>query len=250
MRRSVANGTLGIAERSSALSLRTMARMRYRLRARARPPIHHRNTRQSIFDSVRRSLCVQDGGHASAARVAQSSSRQAYGRHLLSIRNSQRQNLFALKFLHIYFFYRRIFLGACQGPLPVVGMPLIWFLLRYLAEPDFYVDWAALCTSSGRGIDFLYILFFRACTIAYGERRARILSVIETQLRHHGLPIPSAGICLAPIALTPPLSPTLGLRCDSPCWPTSSAVCLIPIPSYSHQCCSEDPLVPIPTQCA
>ena len=198
MRRSIANGTLVSAMRALAAPLRNMARMRYRLRARERPSLGTRRSRASIFDTVRRSLCVQDGGHFNAARVVQSSSRHKYGSTLSSIRDSQRHNIFSLKFVHVYFFYRRIFLGNRQGHLPVVGMPFIWFLIRYLAEPSCYVDWPALCAMSGCGLDFLYITFFRASTLAHDVRRARALSVIEAQLTHHGLPIPSEGICLVP----------------------------------------------------
>ena len=91
-----------------------------------------------------------------------------------------------------------VFLGAHQGPLPVVGLRFAWFLIRYLAEPFFHVDWPALCVASGCGLDFLYVLFFPATTLAYNIRRARAISAIEGQLRFHGLPIPSEGVCLAP----------------------------------------------------
>ena len=80
----------------------------------------------------------------------------------------------------------------------MVGLPFVWFLTRYLSEPSYHVDWPALCAMSGCGLDFLYIVFFRATSLAYNMRRARALSVIEDQLRFNGLPIPSEGICLAP----------------------------------------------------
>ena len=61
----------------------------------------------------------------------------------------------------------------------------MWFLLRFLAEKNIEVPWDILKTTYGLGPDMFYFLLQFTGRMHRNVMRARVVSVLEAQLRSY-----------------------------------------------------------------